>query len=110
MITAILVAVMGAVCIGLGISLRKGNTSLLHDYHITNVSEEDRLPLGKRTGLGVLIIGAAIVIYGAVMGVTLVTEAENLSWIGLGILSAGLVTGLVLTISALKKYNGGIFG
>lgn len=109
MITAILIAVMGVVCIGLGISLRKGNTALLHDYHTTHVSEEDGLPLGKRTGLGVMIIGTAIVIYGAVMGVTLVTEADMLNWIGLGILSAGLITGLVLTVSALKKYNGGMF-
>ena len=109
MITAILIAVMGVVCIGLGISLRKGNTALLHDYHTTHVSEKDRLPLGKRTGLGVIIIGTAIVIYGAVMGVTLVTEAEILSWIGLGVLGAGLVAGLVLTVSALKKYNGGMF-
>ena len=54
---------VGVICIILGISNRKGNISSLHSYHRHRVSEEDRIPFGKKVGLGTLVIGCAIIVY-----------------------------------------------
>ena len=44
-------ALVGVVCIVLGISNMKGNISSLHSYHRSRVSEEDRIPFGRMVGL-----------------------------------------------------------
>jgi hypothetical protein len=54
----VVTALVGIVCIVLGISNMKGNISSLHSYHRSRVSEEDRIPFGKKVGLGTIIIGA----------------------------------------------------
>lgn len=43
--------IIGVVCIILGISNMRGNISSLHSYHRHRVSEEDRIPFGKKGGL-----------------------------------------------------------
>ena len=47
--------IVGVVCIVLGISNMRGNISSLHAYHRAKVSEEDRIPFGKRVGLGAVV-------------------------------------------------------
>ena len=46
----IVTALVGVVCIVLGISNMKGNISSLHSYHRNRVSEEDRIPFCKNSG------------------------------------------------------------
>ena len=94
----ILAVIVGIVCIVIGISNRKGNLSMLHSYHKNNVSEEDRIPFGKLVGLGMIIVGAALAVYG---GLSLVSAAA----IGNAVLVIGLVVGLGLAFYAMKKYN-----
>lgn len=94
----ILAVIVGVVCIVIGISNRKGNLSMLHSYHKNNVSEEDRIPFGKLVGLGMIIVGAALAVYG---GLSLVSAAA----IGNAVLIVGLVVGLGLAFYAMKKYN-----
>ena len=94
----ILAVIVGIVCIVIGISNRKGNLSMLHSYHKNNVSEEDRIPFGKLVGLGMIIVGAALAVYG---GLSLVSAAA----IGNAVLIVGLVVGLGLAFYAMKKYN-----
>ena len=94
----ILAVIVGIVCIVIGISNRKGNLSMLHFYHKNNVSEEDRIPFGKLVGLGMIIVGAALAVYG---GLSLVSAAA----IGNAVLIVGLVVGLGLAFYAMKKYN-----
>ena len=46
---------LGAVIIGLGVQNMKGNISSLHRYHRKRVTEEDRIPFGRKVGLGSII-------------------------------------------------------
>ena len=94
----ILAVIVGIVCIVIGISNRKGNLSMLHSYHKNNVSEEDRIPFGKLVGLGMIIVGAALAVYG---GLSFVSASA----IGTAVLIVGLVVGLGLAFYAMKKYN-----
>ena len=102
-------ALVGIVCIVLGVSNRKGNISSLHAYHRNRVSEEDRIPFGKRVGLGTIMIGVGIIMFSALSVVTLYTDNEVFTWIGTGILIAGILVGLVISFKAMIKYNKGIF-
>ena len=105
----IVTALVGVVCIVLGISNMKGNISSLHSYHRSRVSEEDRIPFGRMVGLGTIIIGAAIIVFSGLSVVTLYTGNEMFTLIGTGILIAGIIVGLVISFKAMIKYNKGIF-
>ncbi len=104
----IVTALVGVVCIVLGISNMKGNISSLHSYHRSRVSEEDRIPFGKKVGLGTIIIGVAIIVFSGLSAVTLYTDNEVFALIGTGILIAGIIVGLVISFKAMIKYNKGI--
>ena len=101
--------VIGIVCIALGISHTKGNISSLHSYHRKRVSEEDRLPFGRLVGLGTIICGVAIIVFGAFMVAASYFEAEALSLVGTAVMIAGLFVGLCISFYAMIKYNKGIF-
>ena len=97
----ILSIAIGILVIVLGILHIKGNTRLLHSYHIKNVKEEDKVPFGRKIGAGATIIGCAIAISGI---------AEMfLPGIGNIIMIVGLIPGVILILYALLKYNKGIF-
>ena len=100
---------VGALCVGLGISNMRGNISSLHSYHRHRVSEEDRIPFGKKVGLGTIIIGVAVIIFSALSAATLYTEKQCFLVIGYVILTVGLVVGIALSFYAMIKYNKGIF-
>ena len=102
-------AIVGVVCIVLGISNMRGNISSLHSYHRHRVSEKDRLPFGKKVGLGTVILGIAILVFGVLSAVTLYTGNELYTLIGSGILLVGMIVGLVISFYAMIKYNHGIF-
>ena len=104
----IVTALVGVVCIVLGISNMKGNISSLHSYHRNRVSEEDRIPFGRKVGLGTIIVGVAIILFSGLSAVTLYTNNDLFILIGTGILSAGVIMGLVISFKAMIKYNKGI--
>lgn len=101
--------VLGALIILLGISNRKGNISSLHWYHRKRVTEENRLPFGKLVGLGTIICGASLLIFGAFSFAAEKSQNELVGIIGSAILVAGVVIGLALNFYAMIKYNKGIF-
>ena len=101
--------IVGIVCIFLGISHMRGNISSLHSYHTHRVSEEDRLPFGKKVGLGMVIIGISMMVFGILSAIALYVEANMLIWIGTAVLIVGLAVGLGLSFYAMIKYNKGIF-
>lgn len=76
MIGYIISALVGAVCIILGISNMRGNISSLHSYHRQRVSEENVLPFGRLVGLGTIIVGAGIIIFSILSGIADVTNNE----------------------------------
>ncbi len=105
----IVIFIVGVVCIILGISNMRGNISSIHSYHRNRVLEEDRIPFGKKVGLGTIIIGAATIVFSALSAITLYTDNQIFTLVGTVILIAGLVVGIVISCAAMIKYNKGIF-
>ena len=102
-------ASLGLLVCALGIVNMTGNISSLHWYHRHRVSEEDRKPFGRLVGLGTLIIGLAMIVFGVLF---LIFEQTNLAFlvvIGTVELIAGIVAGMIVSFYAMIKYNKGIF-
>lgn len=99
----------GIACILLGISNMRGNISTIHEYHRKRVKEEDKPAFGKGVGLGTVIIGIGIVIFGILSMISIKTDVQMLLWIGSGIMAAGFAVGITVTFAAMIKYNKGIF-
>ena len=93
----------------LGIINMTGNISSLHWYHRQRVTEENRKPFGRLVGLGTLIIGVAVAVYGALLFMFEKTQLELYVIIGAVLLVAGIVLGLAISFYAMIKYNKGIF-
>lgn len=100
---------VGVICIVLGISNRRGNISSLHSYHRHRVSEEDRIPFGKKVGLGTIICGCAISIFSGFSAAAVYLQNDALAVVGTVLLIAGLAVGLGVSFYAMIKYNKGIF-
>ena len=100
---------MGIVCILLGRSNLRGDISSLHSYHRHRVSEEDRLPFGRKVGLGTILCGCAICAFSVLAAITVYTDNQLFMSIGSVVLIAGLAAGLGITVYAMLKYNKGIF-
>ncbi len=101
--------ILGVLFIVIGIINRKGNISLLHSYHRKRVSEEDKLPLGKMVGLGMIIIGATLILVGVLSIIENALQESVLSTIKLIVLAVGLILGLGINLYAINKFNKGIF-
>jgi hypothetical protein len=101
--------IVGVVCVVLGVSNMRGHISSLHSYHRHRVSEEDKVPFGKKVGLGTIICGAAIMAFSILSAINLYIENQLLVIVGTVLLVAGLVAGLGLSFYAMIKYNKGIF-
>lgn len=100
---------LGAILIALGIMNMKGNISSLHWYHRQRVTDENRKPFGKLVGLGTLMIGVAIILFGILFWIYEVALMEWLIIMGSIILGVGIIAGLGLSFYAMIKYNKGIF-
>lgn len=109
MAASIVTLIVGVVCVALGISNMRGNISSLHSYHRHRVSESDRIPFGKKVGLGTIIIGIGIMVFSVLSAFTFYTENNVFILVGVVILIAGLVVGIALSFYAMIKYNKGIF-
>ena len=100
---------VGVICIVLGASNMRGNISSLHEYHRRRVSEEDRIPFGKKVGLGTIIIGVGIMVFSVLSGITVYTDKEIFTVIGTVLLIISIIVGMILSLSAMMRYNKGIF-
>lgn len=109
MVSFIVTFLIGLICIVLGIFNMKGNIESLHSYHRHRVSEEDRLPFGRKVGLGTVIVGGDLIVFGALNAITSYTENELFSLIGSVILIVGVAVGAAISFYAMIKYNKGIF-
>ena len=101
--------ILGIICIFLGISNMKGNINSLHSYHRHRVLESDRIPFGKKVGLGTIIIGISIILFSILLLITLFTNIQTFELIGNIILILGILIGLIISFSSMIKYNKGIF-
>ena len=109
MIAFITIAGLGLLVSILGIINMTGNISSLHWYHRQRVTEENRKPFGKLVGLGTLIIGLALIVFGTLFFIHEYTQLLALVIISVVELIAGIVVGMAISFYAMKKYNGGIF-
>lgn len=73
------------------------------------VTEEDRKPFGKLVGLGTLMIGVAMILFGILFWIYEITTQVPYVIIGTVFLGVGIVVGLGLSFYAMIKYNKGIF-
>ena len=105
----IVCAIIGVICIIIGISNRKGNISMIHSYHRERVSEEDKAPFGKAVGLGMIIIGVALIVMCGLMTLASVMQQSIYATIGIVALVVGLAVGLGISFYVMIKYNKGIF-
>ena len=106
---SLMVGLTGLVCIGLGISMKRGNISLLHDYHRSRVKPEDAPALGKAAGGGMMLVGISILVYAVSMAAVVLLDVQWLLWAGLCVFTAGLALGILRITRALNRYNNGIF-
>ena len=93
----------------LGIINMTGNISSLHWYHRQRVTEENRKPFGKLVGLGTLIIGLSMIVFGILFLVFEQTQLQTFVVIGVIELIVSIIVGMIVSFYAMKKYNGGIF-
>ena len=93
----------------LGIINMSGNISSVHWYHRQRVTEENRKPFGKLVGLGTLIIGLSMMVFGALFLIFEQTQLQALVIIGVIELIVSIIVGMVISFYAMQKYNGGIF-
>lgn len=105
----IITGLVGVLCIVIGILNTKGNISMLHSYHRHRVTEENRIPFGKKVGIGMIIVGVSIIAESVLSAVALYTSDKVFMTVGNVIMFAGIIAGLVIIFSAMIKYNKGIF-
>ena len=89
-----------------GISLYRGNTKLIHDYHRTNVKEAEQKEYGRAFSKGMFAICATLLISGvvALLGNESIALAASLI-----VLAVGIIVSVVILVMTQKKYNGGVF-
>ena len=109
MLPFITVAGLGLLVSILGIINMTGNISSLHSYHRHRVAEEDRKPFGRLVGLGTLMIGVAMIVFGVFFMIFENTQKDIYVLIGTALLIAGIIAGMIISFYAMIKYNKGIF-
>ena len=88
----------------ISISIYKGNTNLIHDYHQTNVT--DKAAYGKAFGKAMFVVSAALLLSGII---GLFGDTEIVATIALAVLFVGLFIGIAWIVAVQKKYNKGVF-
>ncbi len=109
MIENIMTLIFGALVGVLGVINMTGNVSSLHWYHRQRVSEADKKPFGRLVGLGTLLIGTSLMVRSVFSMVYAKTQIATYEFVGSAILIVGILSGLVISLIAMIKYNKGIF-
>ena len=88
----------------ISISIYKGNTNLIHDYHQTNVT--DKVAYGKDFGKAMFVVSMSLLLSGII---GLFGTSEAIAIFAVAVLFIGLFIGIVWIVAVQKKYNKGIF-
>ena len=90
---------VGVLLVVLGVLLsKKEMITLMHDYHVNNVSQEDKKDFCKLSGIGLIVSGTGLVLSAVLLGVT------DSAWSFL-CFAASFPVGLGMLIAAGRKYN-----
>lgn len=101
---SIILFAVAVVFLVLGIAVYSGNAKLIHDYHQTNVKEDERREYGRAFSIGMFAVFATLLISGIIALFS--KEVMAGSFIVLG---AGLIVSGAVFVTVQKKYNGGLF-
>lgn len=88
----------------ISISIYKGKTDLIHDYHRTKVT--DKAAYGRAFGRAMMLNSAALLLSGII---SLFGGSELISMIAVAVLFVGLFIGIAWIVAVQIKYNKGIF-
>ena len=88
----------------ISISIYKGKTDLIHDYHQTKVT--DKAAYGKAFGKAMLVVSSALLLSGII---SLFSMSEAMATIAVAVLFIGLFIGISWIIAVQIKYNKGLF-
>lgn len=105
----LLYGIAGAAVIVLGAENMKGNISTLHRYHRERVSEEDRIPFGRKVGAGTMIVGSALLLKACSRFAAEKLGSSLPDKVGTAVLAAGQAAGFAMIFNAMSRYNKGIF-
>ena len=88
----------------ISIAIYQGNTSLIHNYHQTKVT--DKAAYGKAFGKAMFVVSMALLLSGII---GLFGDSDVIAMIAVTVLFIGLFIGIAGIIAVQKKYNHGIF-
>lgn len=100
---------LGIILIVIGISNIKGNINSIHSYHRHRVKDIDKPIFGKLMGIGTILCGIGIILFGLLFLIGYFTNKSIFVIIGSCLTVIGLVVGVTIMIYATIKYNKGIF-
>ncbi len=103
------IIILGIIISVLGIINMTGNISSVHSYHRSRITEKNKKPFARLIGLGTLLIGICLTVFGCFDLVYERTQLLLFMIIGIIILILGIVAGLIMSFYAMLKYNKGIF-
>ena len=106
MAASVVTFIAGIAFIVIGILNRKGNISMLHEYHRNNLSEKDRIPFGKQVGLSMIVIGLGIIAFSVLFATGLRAGKDSVVLLGTALLLGAVIAGVVISVRATTKYNG----
>ena len=90
-----------AIFAALSVAIYKGKTTLIHDYHQTNVT--DHAAYGKAFGKALFVFAATMLLSG-ILGLW-----EHLVVLAVVALIIGFCIGMGCIVAVQKKYNNGVF-
>ena len=90
--------------IKVSIAIYQGNTSLIHDYHQTKVT--DKAAYGKAFGKAMFAVSMSLLLSGII---GLFGASEAIAMIAVAVLFIGLFIGIAWIVAVQKKYNKGVF-
>ena len=100
-IYGIIVLTVGITILILSILFFLGHINLLHEYHRTNVKEEDKLIFGRKIGISLLIMSIGMLSSGAIALINSVLDT-----LALILLFVPLFISIILIVVTIIKYNG----
>ena len=96
---AVIIGLVGALLSVIGFLIwKKEMITLLHDYHYDKVTEENKKPFCTLSGIGILVIGAGMILTALLLGFT----SSSISYAAMAV---GFAVGLAIVICAGVKYN-----
>ena len=98
---SVLLLTAAAIFLGVGLSIYRGRTELIHDYHRTRVT--DKAAYGKAFGKAMFVIAGTMLLSG------LLGLAERAAVAAVAVLLIGLCIGIGCIAAVQKKYNNGLF-